>query len=410
MSLRGFLKSGHWPTLLGSFLYFDTSFMVWVLMGATSVFVAEDFGLSASQKGILVALPILGGAFFRLFLGVMADRIGARKASIMGMVLSMIPLLLLWLAGRTLPEVYAYGFLLGIAGASFAAALPLTSRWYPKKYQGLAMGIAGAGNSGTLLSTLFAPRLAEAFGWHAVFGIAMLPMALVLGTFMIIAKAPPQQAEVKKTASYLTVLKVPEAWLFCFFYSITFGGFVGMSSFLPVFFRDQYGLAPITVGDYVTICVLAGSFVRPFGGWIADRVGGISVLKVLFGCIALLFVGVALLMPFYAEMIVLFLVMAALGLGNGAVFQLVPQRFGHEIGVMTGLVGAAGGVGGFLLPTLLGVLKGWSGTFASGYVLVGGIALVAGVVIHLMGKQWQRKNKDSMEKVTSSPLAALRNS
>lgn len=150
MQSRGFLKSGHWPSLLGSFLYFDTSFMVWILLGATSVFVSDELGLNASEKGLMVAIPILGGSIFRIFTGVLTDRIGAKKTALLGMSLSMVPLGLLWIAGTTLTEVYAYGFLLGIAGASFAAALPLASRWYPPQYQGLAMGIAGAGNSGTI--------------------------------------------------------------------------------------------------------------------------------------------------------------------------------------------------------------------------------------------------------------------
>lgn len=391
-SFSEFRKSGHWPSLLASFLYFDISFMIWVLLGAVSVFVAGDIALSPAQKGLMVAIPILGGSFFRIILGVLTDRIGAKKTAVIGMLATMVPLALLWLSGRTLPELYAYGFLLGIAGASFAVALPLASRWYPPERQGLVMGIAGAGNSGTLLATLFAPRIAEFFGsWHAVFGIMMIPMALVLFVFLLIAKEPPNQPPPKKWIDYLAVLKQRDAWLFCFFYSVTFGGFVGMASFLPLFFYEEYRLSPVATGDFVTLCVLAGSFVRPLGGWLADRVGGVRMLQVLFFIIAGLFVVIAFLLPFFIQMVALFLVMAALGMGNGAVFQLVPQRFGKEVGVMTGIVGAAGGVGGFFLPSVIGTLKGTTGTFASGYLLIAGVATVALVMMWMIGRQWQHR-------------------
>lgn len=390
--LRNFLKAGHWPSLLASFLYFDISFMIWVMLGALSVYVSADLGLTEAQKGLMVAIPILGGSVFRVFLGILTDRIGAKKTGLMGMALTMVPLLLLSISGTSLPEVYAYGFLLGIAGASFAASLPLASRWYPPQYQGLAMGIAGAGNSGTLLATLFAPRLAEAFGsWHAVFGLAMIPMGMVLFLHWWMAKEPPQQNAPKQWSDYLAVLKVKDAWLFCFFYSITFGGFVGLASFLPQFFNGQYGLSPVQAGDFVTLCVLAGSALRPVGGWIADRVGGVRMLQVLFLMIAALFGMVSLLLPFRLELILLFLVMGALGMGNGAVFQLVPQRFGKEIGLMTGIVGAAGGLGGFFLPSLLGTLKQTTATFASGFLVITGVVAVAFVVMWVIGREWNRQ-------------------
>ncbi|SMO51043.1 nitrate/nitrite transporter [Melghirimyces algeriensis] len=404
MQSRGFLKSGHWPSLLGSFLYFDTSFMVWILLGATSVFVSDELGLNASEKGLMVAIPILGGSIFRIFTGVLTDRIGAKKTALLGMSLSMVPLGLLWIAGTTLTEVYAYGFLLGIAGASFAAALPLASRWYPPQYQGLAMGIAGAGNSGTIFATLFAPRLSEAFGWHTVFGLAMIPMGLVLLVFALIAKEPPNRPKPKKWSQYMKVLKVADAWYLCFFYGITFGGFVGMASFLSVFFHDQYGLNRVTAGDFVTLCVLAGSMVRPVGGWISDRIGGARMLQTLFIAIAVLFITISLLLPFPLETIILFLVMVALGLGNGAVFQLVPRRFQQEIGVMTGIVGAAGGIGGFFLPSVLGFLKELTGTFAIGFLTISMISVVAGATIRLIGARWSRLSVP--EKWTSSPAMA----
>lgn len=402
MELEGFRKSGHWPSLFSSFLYFDVSFMVWVLLGATGIFIAEDLHLTSSQKGLMVALPILGGSVMRIILGILTDRIGAKRTAVMGMALTLLPLLLLWNFGTTLPEVYLYGFLLGIAGASFAAALPLASRWYPPRYQGLAMGIAGAGNSGTLFATLFAPRLAEYFGnWHTVFGLALIPMVLVLVTFIFLAKDAPNQPAPKKVVDYFGILKQKDTWLFCFFYSITFGGFVGMASFLPIFFHDQYGLTSIQSGNYVTLCVLGGSLFRPIGGWIADKVGGVRVLQVLFLLITLLFVLVSLLFTVYMELLFLLLIMMSFGLGNGAVFQLVPQRFSKEIGMITGIVGAAGGVGGFFLPSLIGLLKDMTGSFATGFQVLIILVAIAFITLLLVATHWKRSM--SVKKIVTDP-------
>lgn len=390
MNREGFLKSGHWPSLLASFLYFDVSFMIWVLIGATGVFISQDLQLTATQKGLMVALPILGGSVFRIFMGVLTDRIGAKRTAIAGMLLTLLPLFMLWLFADSLPEIYAYGFVLGIAGASFAAALPMASRWYPPRYQGLAMGIAGAGNSGTLLATLFAPRLAAYFGdWNPVFGLAMLPMLVVLIFFLVFAKEPPNQPAPKTLAQSFSVLKTRDAWLFNFFYFVTFGGFVGMTSFLSIFFHDQYGLDNVQAGDFVTLCVLAGSLFRPVGGWISDKWGGVRVLKRLFLAIVLLLGFVSQLLPFWLELAGLFLLMVCYGLGNGAVFQLVPQRFAGEIGTITGLVGAFGGIGGFFLPSILGMAKEIAGTYSLGFVLLAAIVATAFWTMLVVGERWK---------------------
>src|SRR5215469_15126540 len=182
---KSFWKSGHLPTLFSAFLYFDVSFMIWVLLGALGNYVAADLGLNAAQKGLMTAIPLLGGSFLRLVLGQLTDRIGPRRTGCIGLTVTLVPLLGGWLWADSLPKVYAVGLLLGVAGASFAVALPLASRWYPPKYQGLALGLAGAGNSGTILATFFAPRLAETLGWHAVFGLAILPLILMATIFVI---------------------------------------------------------------------------------------------------------------------------------------------------------------------------------------------------------------------------------
>ncbi len=193
MDFRDFRRAGHLPTLFSAFLYFDISFMVWILPGALANFIVPEFGLSDSQKGLLVAVPLLGGALLRLVLGLLADHLGARRTGILGMCLTTLPLLLGWLWAGSFGQMLLVGLLLGVSGASFAAALPLASRWYPPRYQGLAMGIAGAGNSGTALATLVGPRLAEIWGWHTVFGLALVPLVATLLLFVFLARDSPNQ-------------------------------------------------------------------------------------------------------------------------------------------------------------------------------------------------------------------------
>ena len=287
MDKKSFMKSGHLPTLFSAFLYFDVSFMVWVLFGPMTPFIADQIHLSATQKGLLTAIPLLGGSFFRPILGLLADRIGGRRAGLTGLTLTLIPLILGWRYASTLWHFYLIGFLLGIAGASFAVALPLAGRWYPAEHQGLAMGIAGAGNSGTLIATFFGPRIAQHYGWHFVFGLALVPIALVLAAFFFLAKNSPSKSAPKPWGKYAQLFTQADTWKLCFLYSLTFGGFVGLASFLSVFFHDQYHLTKVQAGDFTTVVVLAGSFLRPVGGWLADKIGGYRLLLAIFSGVAL---------------------------------------------------------------------------------------------------------------------------
>jgi MFS transporter, NNP family, nitrate/nitrite transporter len=389
MHLRGFLKEGHPPTLICAFLYFDISFMVWVMLGALANSIVPDFNLQPAQKGLMVSVPLLSGALLRLPLGLLTDHIGARRTAMLGLVLTLVPLLLGWLWADSFGRLIVVGLMLGVAGASFAVALPLASRWYPPHYQGIAMGIAGAGNSGTALATFFGPRLAEVWGWHAVIGLALIPVVLTMVVFYLLAKDSPTQPAPKPLAAYAAILGERDTWWFCLFYSVTFGGFVGLASFLNIFFFDQYGLTRVQAGNFATLCVVAGSFLRPVGGYLADRVGGIRMLTILLTGIGLLMAGMTLLPPLAWATLLLFATMALLGMGNGSVFQLVPQRFPKELGVITGVVGAAGGIGGFFLPNLLGSLKQITGTFAGGFVIFATIAFGSAVALLHVSRSWQ---------------------
>jgi NNP family nitrate/nitrite transporter-like MFS transporter len=399
METKSFRKSGHFPSLLSAFLYFDVSFMVWVMCGALSLYITKDFNLTDTQKATIVAIPTLGGSIFRIPMGLLADRIGSKKAGIIGMILTIIPLMWAWQAGTSLNQVYLFGILLGLAGASFAVALSLASRWYPPQYQGLAMGIAGAGNSGTALATFFGPQLAKSFGWHAVFGMALIPLGLVLLFYIIFAKDSPNQPAPKTIRDYLSMFKFADTWWFSIFYSITFGGFVGFATYFSIFFYDVYGekaitggLTKIEVGYLVTITVIAGSFFRPIGGYIADKIGGMKFLMILFACVsACAFLIATMPKSFLVMLLFTSVMMACLGMGNGSIFQIVPQRFPKEIGVVTGIVGAFGGLGGFILPKyLLGPLKQSTGSHVTGFLIVGCIVFIGTLAFYAVTRSWRK--------------------
>jgi NNP family nitrate/nitrite transporter-like MFS transporter len=339
----------------------------------------------------MVATPLLAGALLRIVMGVLVDHLQPKKAGIIGQVVVMIGLLWAWLGHlNSYGSLLVLGIILGMAGAAFAVALPLASRWYPPQHQGTALGIAGAGNSGTVFAALFAPSLAIAFGWQNVFGLCLIPLGIAFLVYLYCAKDAPSAPPAKAMIEYLKVLKDKDAWWFMFFYSVTFGGFSGLASSLTIYFNTQYGLSPVTAGYFTAACVFAGSLVRPMGGRIADRIGGIKTLSIMYAlAAAFLFIASIGLQSAVAAVVVFVLAMLALGTGNGAVFQLVPQRFRKEIGVMTGLVGMAGGVGGFYLASSMGYSKQLTGSYQVGLVLFATLALVALIGLSLVKKRWR---------------------
>ncbi|MDR5170337.1 NarK/NasA family nitrate transporter [Methylobacillus flagellatus] len=388
---KSFWQAGHKPTLFSAFLYFDLSFMVWVLLGPLAVQIAADLALTPAQKGMMVATPVLTGALLRLVMGVLVDQIQPKMAGLIGQLIVIAALAFAWLNGiHSYQQTLILGVFLGVAGASFAVALPLASRWYPPEHQGTALGIAGAGNSGTALAALFAPGLALAFGWNNVFGLALIPLVITLVLYTMLAKDAPNPPESKSLAEYLKVLQDKDAWWFMFFYSVTFGGFVGMASSLTIYFNDQYGLDPVHAGYFTAACVFAGSLVRPIGGNLADRIGGIRTLSAMYIlAAAFLFILSFGLSQQLAGLAVVVLAMIALGMGNGAVFQLVPQRFRKEIGVMTGLIGMAGGIGGFYLASSLGYSKQITGNYQLGLAMFASLAVVALFGLTMVKERWR---------------------
>lgn len=389
---NSFWRAGHTPTLIAAFLYFDLAFMVWVLLGPLAPDIARTLDLNAAQKGLMVATPTLMGALLRVGNGLLVDRIGPKLSGAISQVIVIVGLFAAWMMGvNSFGGTLALGVILGFAGASFAIALPLASRWYPAEHQGKAMGLAGMGNSGTVLASLFAPTLAKLFGWNAVLGLACIPLVIVLVVYMIMAKDAPNQPALKKFTEYFHPLKTADAWWLMGFYAVTFGGFSGLASSLTIYFNDQFGLSTIMAGYCTAACVFAGSLVRPMGGALADRIGGVKTLMMVFVVAAVSLGGVSVA-PTLGSALALFVVaMLALGTGNGAVFQLVPQRFQAEIGIMTGLVGMAGGVGGFYLASSLGFAKQLTGSFASGFLIFAALALLALAGLAMVKAGWRSR-------------------
>jgi len=387
---RAFRSVGHLPTLLTSLLYFDFCFAIWVLNGAMAPYISAEFGLSPAQKGFMVSVPVLAGALMRFPLGVVSQYIGRKRAAQVEMGTIVLALTGGFLFVETYTGVLMMGVALGVAGASFGVALSLGSGWYPPKYKGLAMGIAGAGNSGAVIAMLFAPPLAKAFGWRSVYGMAVFPMLMAMILLQVFAKEPPDR-EHKSMKDYLKVLVDRDAWIFNLMYMVTFGGYIGLTSFLPTLFHDQYGIPKESVGTYSAIIVVAASVLRVLGGWLADQVGGLRLLRSLAMMIVIL-TATAALMPASPWIMVAILVtlFAAMGAGNGAVFQLVPLRFRSTTAVAGSFIGEVGALAGGFLPNAMGLGRQHTGSFAPGFLAGTALALAVIVVLSIVAKQWTR--------------------
>ena len=390
MKLAQLKNNGHWPTLFTSFLYFDVSFMVWTLLGALGAMIAPDLGLSAQQKFLMVSTPILTGAFLRIVVSLLVDRIGTKTTGILAQLVVMGGLAVAWHTGlSSLNQALVLGVVLGVAGASFAVALPQSGRWYPPHLQGVVLGLAGAGNVGVVIDHLAAPRIAAVWGWQAVFGAALIPLALAFVLYVIFSKEPPGEFKKKKLSDYLDLLKQRDAHWFCFFYTISFGGFVGLATAFAIYFKDEFGLKPVHAGEMAAFCTLVGALGRPFGGALADRLGGIRALGIFYTIAAVALVAAALAENLWLCGAAFFVASGAFGMCNGSVFQLLPQRFAKDISVMTGLVGCGGGLGGFVLGMLFGASKQQTGSYVTGIFFFTGLCGLALLGLRLVKTRWR---------------------
>ena len=405
---------GHFPTLLAAFLYFDFSFMVWTMLGPLSTEISEalashGFMMSAGQKATLLSIPILSGALLRILLGFGVDKLGAKKTALLAQSVVISVLFYAFFRGESITygELLVVALGLGFAGASFAVALPQAGQWYPPKLQGVVLGIAGAGNIGVVLDFLFAPKIAEIWGWQAVFLVGGVLSTIIFIAYIFMAKDAPKEVykpNPKRVGDYLKLLKDKDTWWFNLFYAISFGGFVGFAGYMKVYLMNTYQIdmsefgktyfnepnVKVIAGYFGALTIFAGAVLRPIGGAIADKLGGVKSLYIFFGAVAILAVlNASVKLPFGVAILVLFLIMANLGMANGAVFQLVPQRFGKDIGIMTGIIGAAGGLGGTALIKTLGWSKGAFDGYSAGFYIFATVVLVAILGISMVKTRWR---------------------
>ena len=408
-SFKTFLRSGHAPTLFAAFLYFDFTFAIWVLNGAMAPFITETFHLNAAQRGFMVSVPIIAGALMRFPLGVLSQYIGRKNAALVEMGLIVVALLYGWKFVDSHDTVLAMGVLLGIAGGSFGVALSLGSGWFPPQYKGLAMGIAGAGNSGTVLAVLFAPPLAMKFGWTAVYGLASATMLLPMAVMWFCAKEPPDRVEHQSFREHIACLFEKDGWAFSLIYIITFGGFIGLASFLPTYFYDQFKVTKVEAGQLTMLATLMGSGVRVVGGYVSDRIGGINTLSAVLiaVCITLVLCGLAG-QSLTVTTLLFMLCFAALGAGNGALFQLVPLRWPVSTAVAGSMIGEIGALGGGFIPNAMGQSKQLAGTYLWGFVAFA--VLSAGMLVMLRTVQirWTRTWAEKGGRARIAPAHAPR--
>jgi NNP family nitrate/nitrite transporter-like MFS transporter len=413
-NFRDIMKSGHPPTLLAAFLYFDFCFAIWVLNGAMGPFLTEAFKLTPVQTGLMVSVPTLAGALMRFPLGVLSQYIGRKNAALVEMGMIIIAMLYGWLFVSSFSDVVAMGVLLGIAGASFGVALSLGAGWFPEEHKGLAMGIAGAGNAGTVMALLIAPPVAQHFGWQSVYGYAALVMLIPLLVMIFCAKEPPDVAH-QSLKDHLACLWQRDGWVFNLIYIITFGGFIGLSTFLPSFFFAQFGVSKVEAGWLTMLAAVMGSGIRVVGGYAADRVGGILTLAVVLLGTAVTLILLSVSPSLVLTTLLFMCCFAFLGAGNGALFQLVPLRWPANTAVASSMIGEIGALGGAILPNAMGFSKEYTGSFGTGFVFYTVFTLVVvGVLLAMRGTwtttwvgPWGRAKVVSVDREYAAEGAAL---
>ena len=352
---------------------FALSFAAWGLVGGLASVFTSLYKLTASQTALLVAVPVLLGSLARLPMGMLTDRFGGRVVFAALLAFSSLAAFLVPLTA-SYQWLLVAAFLIGMAGSSFAVGAAFVSRWTPAARQGTALGIYGLGTMGQSLAVFVGPVVAARFGWEAVFRGTSALLLLWAVVYFALARNPPQAVRPASVAAMIAVLRrAPTAWLLGGFYFLTFGGFVAFSIYLPTLLRAQFGLAPADAGFRAAGFVVLATLMRPVGGWLADRIGGAQVLSWVFGGVALfsLLLTWPSMVPFTVGALACAMLM---GLGNGAVFKLVPEYFPKDTGTVTGLVGALGGLGGFFPPLLLGVFRDQLGAIWPGFVLLSATA------------------------------------
>ena len=388
---RNFLKSGHAPTLGASFFYFMFSCAIWVINGTMAPFISESFQLSPAQKGLMLSVPIFAGALMRFPLGVLAQYIGRKNATLVEMGGICLAMLYGYFMVESFNDLLAMGVLLGIAGASFGVALSLGSGSFPPRYKGLAMGLVGAGNVGTAVSALLAPPLAQAFGWQAVYGFAAIGILVPMVVMIVFAKEPDDIDTHASFKDHVACLFEKDGWAFSLIYAVTFGGFIGLASFLPSYFFDQFHVSKVEAGQLTMLAAFMGAAVRIFGGWLSDHWGGVNTLTAVLAIVAVTLVLCGLATESLPLTVILLIVcFAALGAGNGATFQLVPLRWPTTTAVAGSMIGEIGALGGGFITNALGLSKQFTGSYASGFYAFAACTVLVLGMLRFMQIRWTR--------------------
>lgn len=373
-------------------LGFLVTFYAWSMLGPLGPDFKDQLGLSTLQLAIVVAVPVLMGSIMRIPLGILADRVGGRKVFIGLLAFTLVPLAALAVWHDSFASLIIIGFFLGFAGASFAIGVPFVNKWYPAERQGWALGIYGIGMGGTVIGGLTAPRIAKATNLTVPFIVAIGLIGITLALFVFFARNSPEFAPSESRGSFLAPLKVfkerPAAWAPTLYYFLVFGGFVAMFAYLPTFLKEVHHLdkpdAAARAAGFAAIAVVG----RPLGGWLADKVGAAAVLKVAFTAVAVLAVLIGVGYENMVTLTICCLTLAGfLGLGTGAVFKLVAQDFPDVVGAVTGVVGAAGGLGGFFPPLVLGIIFSATGSYMLAFFFLAATAVLCLVVLLLMGRR-----------------------
>lgn len=365
---------------------FTVCFYGWSLLGPLSPDLQDHLGLSDFETSAMVAVPVLLGSLMRIPLGWLTDRRGGRRVFTALLAFTPLPLIGLALAHDSLGAILVLGFLLGFAGASFAIGVPFVNSWYPAERQGFALGVYGMGMGGTVLAGLTAPKIADAWGLAAPFWIAAGVLAVTCVAWVMLARDAPRERPAGPAPGMFAALGVfrtsGRAWALTLFYFLAFGGFVAMFLYLPKLLTGVHDLTKADAGARAAGFALLAVIGRPSGGWLSDRIGATRVLLVSFVAVAVLALVLAATYTSMVPLTIACLTMAvALGLGTGAVFKLVPEWFPDRVGSVTGVVGAAGGLGGFFPPLVMGIVKSATGGYALGFVLMALVAVACLVVL-----------------------------
>ncbi|MCC6444348.1 MAG: NarK/NasA family nitrate transporter [Armatimonadetes bacterium] len=361
--------SGAARSLSLSTLAFAIAFAVWGMISPMAKTFQTEMALTEGQIWLLIAIPVILGSILRLPMGMLADRYGGRIVFGLLLLFIAVPALMLSMVS-SYNGLLIWGLVLGMAGTSFSVGVAFTSKWFPPEKQGLALGIYGAGNVGQSIALFSVPVLSSLWSWQVTCRL-FAAVALLWGiVFLCFARNAPAAARPKSLGEMARVLyRQPLSWLLGLFYFVTFGGFVALSIGLPKLLQEIFHLTRQDAGMRVAGFVLLATLMRPVGGWLSDRVGGAKMLLIVFSGASLLALGLTReqMVPFTLGALgVAFFI----GLGNGAVFKLVPQYFPRDTGTVTGLVGAMGGLGGFFPPLALGYIKTYAGSYDLGFILL----------------------------------------